>query len=303
MDNDLSVPSCRFAIDLVLSNDRKDIALHFNPRLPQNYVVRNSKINGTWGDEERCSALPFLLHRDSIFLIQILVTKKDYSISVNGRHFAHYAHRLPVHLVRGLEVKGDVADVSCEQKIISEYPEPACEVKEILYVDDTNEQLTEEAKGKFQLPYYGKLKLPFDTSHELHIHGRLKMLPNSFYVNLQNSSKIWPHPLIHFHFNPRFSPVDGTHILCCNSWANGDWAKEERVDIKNPDFYPSRTFKLRFKRTYNSYMVLMNEKLMHEFRFRDNGQMQPDTVYIQGDFVISEIFVSNSYEEYPLDEE
>lgn len=288
----------------MLNNAKGDIALHFNPRLPQNYVVRNTKLNGVWGDEERCSALPFSLHRDSVFLIQILVTQNDYSISVNGRHFAHYKHRVPVHLVKGLEVHGQVNDVSCEQKMIGEYPEPACEVKQILYVDDSDQVLKEEEKNQFPVPYYGKLKLPFDTSHELHIHGRLKLLPDSFYVNLQNTSKIWPHPQIHFHFNPRFnSSGDGTHILCCNSWLDGQWAKEERVELRHPDFYPGRTFKLRFKRTYNSYLVYMNNLLMHEFRFRDSGYLQPDTVYIQGDFVISEIYVSNSYEEYPLEEE
>lgn len=294
----------RFAIDLLLGNEKGDIALHFNPRLPQNYVVRNSKINGHWGEEERCSALPFLLHRDSTFLIQIVVTMKDYSISVNGRHFAHFAHRLPFHLVKTLEVRGHVAEVSCEQSVVNEYPEPACAVKDILYVDDTNAVLPEEEKNKFPMPYHGKLKIPFDTSHELHIHGRLKMLPDSFYVNLQSSSKIWPHPLIHFHFNPRFnSSEDGKHILCCNSWLKDSWDKEERTEIKNREFYPGRTFRLRFKRTYDSYIVYMNNREMIEFRFRDNGRMQPDHVYIQGDFVMSEIFVSNSYEEYPLDEE
>lgn len=33
----------RFSINLTLNNLHKDIALHFNPRLPQSYVVRNSK--------------------------------------------------------------------------------------------------------------------------------------------------------------------------------------------------------------------------------------------------------------------
>lgn len=266
--------------------------------------MRNSKINGTWGEEERCSALPFLLHRDSKFLVQILVTAKDYSISVNGRHFAHYRHRLPVHLVKAVEIRGDVADVSCEQSIIGEYPEPACEVREILYVDDTNQELTAEQRNQFPVPYYGKLRLPFDTSHVLHIHGRLKLLPDSFYVNLQCGSKIWPHPLIHFHFNPRFNSTgDGKHVLCCNSWLEDDWAKEERTEIRHAEFYPSRTFKLRIQRTYSNYQVYMNNDLINEFRFRDNGHILPDTVYIQGDFVISEIFVSNSYEEYPMEEE
>lgn len=289
----------------MVHNEKRDIALHFNPRLPQNYIVRNSRANGAWGDEERCSALPFSLHRDSKFLIQILITAKDYSISVNGRHFAHFKHRIPFHLVHGLEVRGDVADVSCEQNIIAEYPEPACEVHEILFVDDTNQTLAAEERNQFHVPYYGRLKHPFDTSHVLHIHGRLKIKPDSFYVNLQMGAKIFPHPQIHFHFNPRFnsSSEDGKHVLCCNSWLGNDWGQEQRSDIKHKDFYPSRAFKLRFQRTYSSYQVYFNEDLINEFRFRDNGQLRPDTVYIQGDFVISEIFVSNSYEEYPLEEE
>jgi len=36
----------RFSINLVSTGHKQDIALHLNPRLPQNYIVRNSKING-----------------------------------------------------------------------------------------------------------------------------------------------------------------------------------------------------------------------------------------------------------------
>lgn len=39
--------SCeRFSINLLAVTSKQDIALHFNPRLPQNYIVRNSKISG-----------------------------------------------------------------------------------------------------------------------------------------------------------------------------------------------------------------------------------------------------------------
>lgn len=36
----------RFSINLLAVGKQQDIALHFNPRLPQNYIVRNSKMNG-----------------------------------------------------------------------------------------------------------------------------------------------------------------------------------------------------------------------------------------------------------------
>lgn len=39
--------SCeRFSINILTASSKQDIALHFNPRLPQNYIVRNSKISG-----------------------------------------------------------------------------------------------------------------------------------------------------------------------------------------------------------------------------------------------------------------
>lgn len=39
--------SCeRFSINILTATAKQDIALHFNPRLPQNYIVRNSKISG-----------------------------------------------------------------------------------------------------------------------------------------------------------------------------------------------------------------------------------------------------------------
>lgn len=43
--------SCeRFSINLLTATSKQDIALHFNPRLPQNYIVRNSKISGEIDD-------------------------------------------------------------------------------------------------------------------------------------------------------------------------------------------------------------------------------------------------------------
>lgn len=113
----------RFSINLVLNTPSKDIALHFNPRLPQNYIVRTSKINNTWGKEECNSPLPFSLHRGHKFSVQILVTETEYLISVNGKHFGSFRHRLPFNRVSFLTVRGDVMDIVVDQTKVNYYPE------------------------------------------------------------------------------------------------------------------------------------------------------------------------------------
>lgn len=97
--------------------------MHINPRLPQNYIVRNCKINSYWGNEEVTSALPFSLNRGDKFAMQILCTETEYYLSLNGQHFASFRHRLPYNRVNCLQVKGDVMDVQVEQLSVMAYPD------------------------------------------------------------------------------------------------------------------------------------------------------------------------------------
>lgn len=51
------------------------------------------------------------------------------------------------------------------------------------------------------------LSLPkgFQRGWQLEIYGRVKILPHSFYINLQEGSQNWPHPNIPLHLSLRFS--------------------------------------------------------------------------------------------------
>lgn len=44
----------RFSVNLICKTPG-NIALHFNPRLDRGYIVRNTKVRGSWEDEETCS--------------------------------------------------------------------------------------------------------------------------------------------------------------------------------------------------------------------------------------------------------
>uniref|UniRef100_A0A1L8DQ94 Galectin n=1 Tax=Nyssomyia neivai TaxID=330878 RepID=A0A1L8DQ94_9DIPT len=304
------LPTCeRFSINLVLNTPERDIALHVNPRLPQNYIVRNSRVGGVWGNEERTSALPFSLHRGSSFIIQILFTTSSYLISVNGRHVAAFVHRLPFTKVKCVEVRGDVHDVQSDQAYAETYPElvkNSNRLQTIRHLDDDDDPTVALSdNNKIHVPFYGHFESSFRSGHLLHIRARLKLLPHSFYINFQMGDKIWPHPVIHFHFNPRFANTGGRHIICQNSWMEGEWGREERSECPM-EFVPGQIFNLRILSTHYSYQVYLDGSLISEFIFHKEGSkmpsFQPDTIYIQGDIQLLGIYVQNTYEEYPIEE-
>jgi hypothetical protein len=143
------------------------------------------------------------------------------------------------------------------------------------------------------MPFTGHLEKQFTMGKHLHIRGRIKLLPHSFYINLQSSAYVYPHPDILFHFNPRFGKVGGKHIICRNSWANGKWDKEERSENQT-DFMPGRDFHLIISCADSAYQVYLNEKLIAEFQFRLDPKTA-DTVYIQGDIKVYDVFLEAPY--------
>lgn len=279
----------RFSINLILNTPAKDVALHINPRLPQNYIVRNCKINKSWGTEEVTSALPFILLRGEPFSVQILITESEYYISINGKHFASFRHRLPYEKVTRLDVKGDVSDIRMEQQNVHEYPD---RMNNPLDVVDFLKPIEEDAPElNLAIPYYGRLIQPLSNGQTLHIHGRVKLLPHSFYINLQDGISIWPHPTIPFHLNPRFANIGGKHVICRNSWIDGKWGQEERAEI-NIDFMPGKTFHLTITYCDTAYNVYLNDKFISEYPFR--VRVPVDTIYIQGDIHLHKVYVDES---------
>lgn len=131
----------RFSVNLLAQSRgggggrEPDIALHINPRLPQNYIVRNCRMAGKWGAEEVTSPMPFRLQRGAPFAMQLLVTEAEYYLSVDGEHFASFRHRLPFGKVTALQVCGDVLDVQVDQLSILGYPETMARTPTVEVVD------------------------------------------------------------------------------------------------------------------------------------------------------------------------
>ncbi|KAB1273326.1 Galectin-4 [Camelus dromedarius] len=85
-----------------------DLALHINPRLNEGVVVRNSRLKGSWGPEERkLSYNPF--GPGQFFDLSIRCGMDRFKVYANGQHLFDFSHRLSAfQTVDMVEIQGDV---------------------------------------------------------------------------------------------------------------------------------------------------------------------------------------------------
>ncbi|XP_011065676.1 PREDICTED: tectonin beta-propeller repeat-containing protein [Acromyrmex echinatior] len=102
--------------------DSHDIALHFNPRLKENIIVRNTYQNGHWGDEERNGGSPLKAGCD--FTLYIVCEERGYKIHINDSEYTFYSHRIPPTSITHLRIKGLMTLCSLTYKSTSVIIEP-----------------------------------------------------------------------------------------------------------------------------------------------------------------------------------
>ncbi|KAI5616323.1 hypothetical protein C0J50_24160 [Silurus asotus] len=97
----------RFHINFIAGASR-DIAFHLNPRIREGLVIRNSQINGCWGEEEiDLNFNPFM--EGQYFEISIRCGERKIKVFANGQHMCTFHHRFqPYNQIDTLEVDGDV---------------------------------------------------------------------------------------------------------------------------------------------------------------------------------------------------
>ncbi|KAL7286080.1 hypothetical protein TKK_0019596 [Trichogramma kaykai] len=283
----IPIDATRFSINLKCRTSG-NIALHFNPRLDRGYVVRNTKLKGYWQDEETCSPISsrgYIFRRNSYFHVTIFCTLNEFQIAIDGEHFCAFAYRLPLEDVIGLEVNDDIEEAKVRQTNIDVYPDPQiCQPMRCFELRDDS-PLDKDLK----LPIVVDLPKGFDVGSRLMMKGRLKLLPHSFYINLQKGRMIYPHPSIALHLNPRYHYGNQPSCMVMNCWSNGSWDREERHDGQT--WMPGREFLLSIRCEHENYVIWLNDKMIGEFRHR----LQPsivDTIRITGDLVLYEILVS-----------
>lgn len=143
-----------------------------------------------------------------------------------------------------------------------------------------------------EMPFYGRLAQPLRVGQSVHLFGTVKLLPHSFFVNLQHGQHIWPHPEIAFHLNPRFAHVGANNVICRNTWTAGRWGKEQRSAIYT-DFMPSRRFHMEIHVERERFVVSVNgQEITHYAHRVDVGTV--DTVHVQGDIRLHRVLLAES---------
>ncbi|KAJ8256624.1 hypothetical protein COCON_G00187760 [Conger conger] len=97
----------RFAFDFIASSTG-DRVFHFNPRLKENSVVRNSYIRKSWGSEERdVKSNPF--REGECFEVVIRCGRLKFEVFANGKHMFDFYHLFqPFTEIDSLTISGDV---------------------------------------------------------------------------------------------------------------------------------------------------------------------------------------------------
>lgn len=93
----------KFEINLYAGHD---IALHFNPRISDKVVVRNSQRGGAWEGEEREGKFPFA--KDKQFDLVIVSEGDALQVFVDGEHFCTFKNRVPPNHIDGMGIEGDL---------------------------------------------------------------------------------------------------------------------------------------------------------------------------------------------------
>lgn len=288
-----TLPPCvRYAVNLRCGhNENSDIALHFSPNLSEKTVVRNSRLNNIWSEEEMLIPMRFSVEDFKLFSINILIAQSDFKISLNGRHICSFNFRTPLKDISNLQISGFVDIKHVSLKKVDYYPYPTPDEHFVL-IPFWEGEVAVPPETQYIVPLTGILQRDLSRGWELNIKGRVKILPHSFLINLQKGRHVWPDPIIPLNLNVKFAAA-GETVMTRNSYANGQWGREERAPVFH--FLPGRNFVLVIKRHPGFYVILVDGNLAGSFALK--GDPVVDSVYIQGDVSIMQIEMSKRDQE------
>ncbi|CAH1179130.1 unnamed protein product [Phaedon cochleariae] len=271
----------RFAINLACSEEG-DVGLHINPRLFQKFISRNCRINGKWQVPEVTSIAKFQLARNQSFRMSILITTKEFLIAIDGKHFCGYVFRFSPEHLQILQVLGSIKVLKVDYQDLEEYPPEFPTVVPVVLTMGKN--LFAASGGEVDLPLAAFLAKGFRKDFQIEINGKIKMHPCGFFLNLQETSRVWPLPNLHLHINFIFNVKQGKHSVLVNSRIDEVW--RDAVIVPRLYLQPTSVFNIAIHRSSENFIIWLDGELLDMFEIATTNVDLIDTLYIQGDISI-----------------
>ncbi|KAF9805897.1 hypothetical protein SFRURICE_013873 [Spodoptera frugiperda] len=271
-----------------IDSGRGDIAVHFNVRLPQNYVVRNTRRHNKWGPEETTAFRLFPFKTDHPFTIEIVVDEKETLWAVDGIQYCSYAHRNPSPLTaEWVQVTG-IRDATLQIQKTDIFPTLAPSPIEVP-IRPSVDSPAEASEPAWQPNAIASLSTGIPEGHQLVIYGRLRPLLHSFAIDLMDTAREWPRPNVLAHVNVRayFESQRERQLVVLNAWL-GEWGPERRQ--RTARLIPGSRTTLRIVRQPADWAVYADDLLIGELEFRAaangvravriRGDLYPEQMYL-----------------------
>ncbi|RVE55135.1 hypothetical protein evm_000033 [Chilo suppressalis] len=268
---------------------RGDISVHFNVRLPQQYVVRNTRRHDKWGLEETTAFRLFPFKMDRPFTIEVLVEEKETLWAVDGEHYCSFSHRNPSPLAATWVQVAGVRNATLQIGKTSEYPTlaaPPVEVPLRPSVDAPPESLEINC---WRPNVIATLSNGVPEGHQIVIHGRLRPLLHSFAIDLMDYAREWPFPNILMHANVRahVESQKDRQLVVFNAWL-GAWGPERRQ--RTARLVPGSKCTFKIIRGGDEWSVYADDVLIGELEYRA-APAGVKAIRVRGDFYPDDIYL------------
>lgn len=277
-------------------NSGKDIAFSLRPYFDRRCVVRNSTHKLKWQTEEVAGNRDFPLSRKDDFCIEIFIAAKEFFVAINGLHFCTFLLRTALSSINSIEVQGDIkidgVSINSSQEV---YPsqsitrvQTAPNAFHVVNFDSNSFNCRDS-----KLPLIFALSKTLQSGNIIKIEGRVKMLPYSFLINLQNSESRLPHPNIQLHVNGRYNysqKKSTKNLLVLNSWINEAWGTEKTLTSGSLPM-PGNDFVITINCKEDHFKVHTHEYMALDFPYRSPLQ-DVKFIHIQGDIFVHSVTFS-----------
>lgn len=256
-----------------------DITFHINPQFPKGAVVRNSRLDEQWGQEETNGSMPFT--EDQPFDLIIAASSLGYHTWVDGKEFADFTHRQDINTATTLFIEGDL---NCERIVIDSaqcHLPPPCD-------NNVNRNTNNSRLQVFcpELPLVSRITGGMDKGCVFVLTGEVPKSATRFEVNLQCDSA--DDADIALHYNPRWDDTDPVLIL--NSREDEKWGSVVRVKEDLLALHPGSHFDLLILFQDDMFRIFTNSTHQADFPLRlENAK--PDHVTISGDVTVHRVLV------------